>query len=117
MKLRTLFLSFTLFFASFPALATDLSAPYSPTRGEWLQVALYSRITQTTELWPRRVGVVVTVLAQEQQVAVLLSSSNGQNEPGEQERAFYIRHIQELVMGLLANHEWAKELKVSVHFQ
>jgi hypothetical protein len=117
MKLRTLFLALNVSLAAFPALAADLSAPYSPSRAEWLQVTLYDRITQTTDLWQRRVGVAVVVFPQEQQVSVVISNADGQPAPTEQERAFHVRHVEKLVKGLLSDHEWAKDLKVAVNFQ
>jgi 2-succinyl-5-enolpyruvyl-6-hydroxy-3-cyclohexene-1-carboxylate synthase len=117
MKLRSLFLLLALALSGLPAQANDLSAPYAPTRAEWLQVALYSHITQTTELWKRRVGVVVAVFPQERQVTVVISSANESPEPTQAERDAYVRHIQEMVGGFLAHHEWAKNLRVTVHFQ
>jgi hypothetical protein len=116
MKLPPLFLTLSLSLISATAIAGDLSSPYSPSRAEWLQASLHNRITQTTDLWKRRVGVVVAVFPAEQQVSVVLSSSNGQPDPTEQEMAFYVRHIEELVKGTLSNYEWASDLRVAVHF-
>lgn len=110
MKLRTIILMLTFSLASLPALAEDLSAPYSLSRAEWLQITLNNRITQTTNLWQRRVGVVVAVFPKEQQVSVVISSADGQSDPQEQERAFYVRHIGQLVKGTLSSYEWAKGL-------
>lgn len=117
MKLHGLYLLLAISLSGLPAQANDLSAPYAPTRAEWLQVALYSHITQTTELWKRRVGVVVAVFPQERQVTVVISNANEAPEPTQAERDAYVRHIRELVGGFLAQYEWAKDLRVAVHFQ
>ncbi|MDF2446658.1 MAG: hypothetical protein K0S46_1894 [Moraxellaceae bacterium] len=116
MKLLAMSFVLSLSLISAPAIAGDLSSPYSPSRAEWLQDSLYSRITQTTDLWKRRVGVVVAVFPAEQQVSVVISSATGQPDPTEQEMAFYVRHIEELVKGALSNYEWAKDIRVAVTF-
>jgi len=118
MKLRTkIFISLSLAMTALPATASDLSIPYAPTRAEWLQLALNTQITQVTDLWQRRVGVVVGVFPKDKYVAIVISSSNGQAEPSEQEKATYVRQIASIANITTSSFEWAKDIRISVKFQ
>ena len=116
MRLSTIFIALALCGAATPALAIDLSAPYSPTRSEWLQSTLYRQVTQVTDSWRRRVGVSVIVIQKDQQLVVTITSANGQAEPTQQERASYVNIVESISKSVVANFDWAKEIKIVVQF-
>lgn len=116
MRLSSLFFAFAMLIAGTSALGADLSAPYTPTRAEWLQSKLYSRITQITDAWQRRVGVSVVAFQKEQQVVIIITSANGQTEASQQEKASYVSLIESLSKSVIGGYDWAKDIKVVVQF-
>jgi hypothetical protein len=98
------------------ALSADLNAPYAPTRAEWLRVYLAENIKITTDGWPLRLRVMVTVVSDSQQVLVTLKPADGEKKPGKEQRDFMISSVTEVVTRALAGYAWAKDLKISVSF-
>jgi hypothetical protein len=98
------------------ALSADLDAPYTPTRAEWLRVYLAENIKISTDNWPLRVRVMVTVVNRSQQVMITLKPASGENTPPPEDRDVYVRIVTDLVKHALESYPWSKDLKVSVLF-
>jgi len=98
------------------SLAADLDAPYTPTRAEWLRVYLAENIKITTDNWPLRVRVMVTVGNQNQQVMITLKPADGEKKPTRGEQDGCIAAVTDIVNRALASYAWSKDLKVSVSF-
>jgi hypothetical protein len=98
------------------AVSADLDAPYTPTRAEWLRVYLAENIKITTDSWPVRVRVMVTVVNRSQQVMITLKPASGENKPPQEDRDAYVRSIADLVKHALESYPWSKDLKISVLF-
>ena len=98
------------------ALAADLDAPYTPTRAEWLRVYLAENIKITTDNWPLRVRVMVTVVNKTQQVMITLKLADGQKKPSKEERDASIAFVTGMAKRALENYAWSKDLEVSVSF-
>jgi hypothetical protein len=98
------------------ALAADLDGPYTPTRAEWLHVYLADNIKITTDRWPFRVRVMVTIVNQNQQVMITLKPSDGEKKPTREERDACIAAVTDMVNRALASYAWSKDLQVSVSF-
>ncbi len=99
-----------------PAFSTDLDAPYTPTRAEWLRVYLAENIKIVTDDWPVRVRVMVTVVSKNQQVMVTLKPADGEKKLTREQREACIASVSEMVNRALASYAWSKDLKVSVSF-
>jgi hypothetical protein len=116
MKKRLMSLIVCLLLASGQSLAGDLDAPYTPTRAEWLRVYLAENIKITTDNWPLRVRVMVTVVNQNQQVMITLKPADGEKKPTREQRDACIAAVTDIVTRALASYAWSKDLKVSVSF-
>ena len=98
------------------ALSADLDAPYTPTRAEWLRVYLAENIKISTDSWPLRVRVMVTVVNRDQQVLITLKPAGGEKKLTKEERDASIASVTELVKRALGSYAWSKDLRVSVSF-
>jgi hypothetical protein len=98
------------------ALSADLDAPYTPTRAEWLRIYLAENIKITTDSWPFRVRVMVTVVDKNQQVLITLKPADGEKKPTKEERDAFIASVTDMVKRALGSYAWSKDLKVSVSF-
>jgi hypothetical protein len=116
MKTRLMSLLACMLIAAGQALAADLDAPYTPTRAEWLRVYLAESVKITTDSWPLRVRVMVTVVNQNQQVMITLKPADGEKKPTREQRDACIAAVSEMVNRALAGYAWSKDLKVSVSF-
>lgn len=114
-KLLTLLLVFALL-PTGQALSADLDAAYTPTRAEWLRLYLAENIKITTEDWPLRVRVMVTVVNKTQQVMITLKPAQGEKKPTKEERDACVKSVTDLVRHALESYPWSKDLKVSVLF-
>jgi hypothetical protein len=109
-------LAFCILLCAGQALSADLSAPYPPTRAEWLRVYLAENIKTTTDGWPLRLRVMVTVVSNNQQVLVTLKPADGEKKPSKEQRDFMISSVTEIVTRALGSYAWSKDLKVTVSF-
>jgi hypothetical protein len=98
------------------ALAADLDAPYTPTRAEWLRIYLAENIKISSDSWPFRVRVMVTVVNRNQEVLITLKPAHGEKKPTAEERNALVASVTELVKRALAGYAWSNDLKVSVSF-
>jgi len=98
------------------ALSADLDAPYTPTRAEWLRIYLAENIKISTDGWPFRVRVMVTVVDKSQQVLITLKPADGEKKPTREERDVFIASVADMVKRVLGSYAWSKDLKVSVSF-
>ena len=99
-----------------PALSADLDVPFTPTRAEWLRLYLAENIRITTDSWPLRVRVMVTVVNRNQQVLITLKPADGQKKPTREEQDAAIASVSGMVKRALGNYAWSKDLEVSVLF-
>ena len=116
MKKRLMSLAICTALAAGQALSADLDAPYTPTRAEWLRVYLTENIKITTDDWPLRLRVMVTVVNSSPQVLVTLKPADGEKKPSREQREFMISSVADAVTRALGGYAWAKDLKVSVSF-
>ena len=114
-KLLTLLLLCALVSAG-PAVSSDLDAPFTPTRAEWLRIYVAENIRLGTDGWPFRVRVMVTVVNRTQQVMITLKPAAGEKKPTAEERDFYVNAVADMAKQVLEGYSWAKDLKVSVLF-
>jgi hypothetical protein len=98
------------------ALPADLDAPYTPTRAEWLRVYLAENIKITTDAWPLRLRVMVTVVSSDPQILITLKLADGESKPSKEQRDFMISSVSEIVTRVLESYSWARDLKISVSF-
>lgn len=96
------------------ASAADWNAQYSPTRKEWLELSLSRQITRVTDLWERRIGVVVVVFPKEESIAVVLTASNGQENLSSTVCANYTSIIRKIADDHIKQYGWAKGVKVEI---
>lgn len=99
-----------------PASAQSLTAPYSPSRGEWLKVALHTDIIEQTALWEARVAVVVAVDERNNSVVLTVTLANGQREPTNDLRDRYVQAVTGIARNILARYTWARDVKLTVQF-
>ena len=114
-KLLTLLLVFALL-PTGQALSADLDAAYTPTRAEWLRLYLAENIKITTDDWPLRVRVMVTVVNKTQQIMITLKPAQGEKKPTKEERDACVKSVTDVVRHALEGYPWSKDLKVSVLF-
>lgn len=100
--------------ASSAASATDWSAQYSPTRKEWLELSLFKRITEVTDLWEKRIGVGVVVFPKEETIAIVLTTSNGQGNFSPTVCSNYTGIIRMIADDHIKQYGWAKGAKVEI---
>jgi hypothetical protein len=98
------------------ARSADLDAPHTPTRAEWLRVYLAENIRISTDSWPLRVRVMVTVVNRDQQVLITLKPADGEKKPTKEQRDALVASVTDMVKRALASYAWSKDLKVSVSF-
>ena len=98
------------------ALSADLDAPYTPTRAEWLRVYLAENIKISTDSWPLRVRVMVTVVNNNQQVLITLKPADGEKKPTKEQQDAFIASVTDMVKRVLGSYVWSKELRISVSF-
>jgi len=116
MKKLLMSLVFCVLLPAAQALSADLDAPYTPTRAEWLRVYLAENIKITTDSWPLRVRVMVTVVNKNQQVLITLKPAYGEKKPTKEEQDASIASVTDMVRRALESYAWSKDLKVSVSF-
>ena len=98
------------------ALAADLDAPYTPTRAEWLRVYLAENIKISTDSWPVRVRVMVTVANASQQVLITLMPAHGEKKLSGEEREAFVALVTDMAKRVLDGYAWSKDMKLSVTF-
>lgn len=98
------------------AFSADLDAPYTPTRAEWLRIYLTENIRTSSDTWPVRVRVMVTVVNKNQQVLITLMPAYGEKKPAREERQIFIALATDLAKRVLEGYAWSKDLQVSVSF-
>lgn len=96
------------------ASAADWSAQYSPTRKEWLELSLSKRIADATNLWERRVSVVVVVFPKEESIAIVLATSNGQENLSSTVCTNYTSIIGKIADDHIKQYGWAKGAKIEI---
>jgi len=98
------------------ALSADLDAPYTPTRAEWLRIYLAENIKISTDSWPVRVRVMVTVVNKNQQVLITLMPAYGEKKPTREQREAFVAMVTDMAKRVLESYAWSKDLKVDVSF-
>ncbi len=112
--LRTFFLVFVLACAS--ANASNLTADYSPSRGEWLKLALTVAIYDQATMWRERVSVHVLVNPKDNTVSIAVTLANGAPEPNAAAKENYVQSVRSIARAVLDRYTWAKDVKLMVHF-
>lgn len=103
-----------LLLASSATSAVDWSTQYSPTRKEWLELSLFKRITEVTDLWEKRIGVGVVVFPKEETIAIVLTASNGQENFSPTVCTNYTDIIRKIADDHIKQYGWAKVAKVEI---
>lgn len=98
------------------AFSADLDAPYTPTRAEWLRIYLAENIKISTDTWPVRVRVMVTVANKSQQVLITLMPAYGEKKLSRKEREAFIALVTDAAKRVLEGYAWSSDLKLSVSF-
>jgi hypothetical protein len=102
--------------ASFCVHATDLNASYLPSRAEWLKQTLVSSLYEQSNMWGKRLAVIVVINAEENTAIVSVTLANGETEPSSVERERYVQSVQSIARAVLARYSWAKDVKLIVQF-
>jgi hypothetical protein len=93
-----------------------LDTPYTPTRAEWLESAITTRVARLTSMWRQRVAVLVVVRSAANEVNVAVTLANGEAAPSQSVRAGYATAVRSEVEAVLTQFDWAAGVRVSVQF-
>jgi hypothetical protein len=99
-----------------PAYTGELDKPYSPTRKEWLEIAIFKVIKDRTDVWKQRIGFIIWAKEEEKTVYITLSPASGQEPLSKEAEKQYVETVKRDVEELLKRYEWSKKLKVFVQF-
>ena len=115
MRSFRLFLLVVLFATSL-ARAADLTEGYSPTRAEWLKLALAAGIYEQSNLWRERVAVVVVVNSKDNTASISVTLANGAPDPSSAAKERYAQSIRSIASEVLSRYSWASGVKLMVQF-
>jgi hypothetical protein len=95
--------------------AVDWNKQHTPTRKEWLELSLFKKIIEVTDLWEKRIGVEVVVFPKEETIAIVLTASNGQEKLSPTVCVNYKDIIRMIVDGHIKQYDWAKGTKIEIN--
>jgi hypothetical protein len=95
--------------------AADWNTQYTPTRKEWLELSLFKKIIEVTDLWEKRIGVQVVVFPKEETIAIVLTASNGQEQLSQTVCVNYKEIIRMIVDEHIKQYDWEKGTKVEIN--
>lgn len=106
----------SLLFIGQGATASDLSQSYTPSRAEWIEMALHKVVSEAVSPWELRTSVFTKYFPGENTIFVSVRASKGENPPTEVEKSGYVSFIRFHVDPVVKKYPWAKDVKVLVEF-
>jgi len=87
-----------------------------PSREEWLEVYLTSKIRENTDAWEQRTAIRTVVDSNTRQIIITLTSANGQGEYSEGTRQTHLAMVKKMALGIVNKYDWAADYSVQVQF-
>jgi len=87
--MRRLFLLIYVFFAAQTISASNLDFPYTPTRGEWIEIIAFKTATQYVSMWPLNVSVFTMYRSTENTVVVIITNKHGERQLTKADKDLY----------------------------
>jgi hypothetical protein len=96
--------------------AADLGQPYTPTRAEWLQVAIAESTRPWLATWQQRSSVLVVVNIAQNSANVVVTLANGEKGFTETQKVEVLAIVRMRAEAVLKLYDWSRDVKLNVQF-